>query len=306
MATTKTTWSLLQRLFRPLSTLLIATFLATVGITPAQASFSGTLLPDNSFSVGYTFTQAGVDQVCSGVLVSPNIIASAAHCTVDAKGNKSSNYIFAAPGTALDAPLNPAVRRPQVVKIFSSTGDIVFIQLDIPLANKGMIRVAKSSEVTALTSSSEVMGYGFGKVPETQMLYSPFVRRYPLIWNADHDESNTLLITSKIATACVGDSGGAITALLPSGEEILIAVMKGAASVVDGCATQVNGLYTMMATAVHPYLDLISEILETPITVPSPTSSAGPKKIKILCMKGKVKKYVYDIKPKCPRGYKKV
>jgi Trypsin len=306
MATIKTTWSLLPRQFKLLSALLVATFLATSGVTPAQASFGGTLLSDNSFSVGYTFTQAGVDQICSGVLVSPIIIASAAHCTVDAKGNKSSNYIFAAPGTALDAPLNPAVRRPQVVKIFSSTGDIVFLQLDIPLATKGMIRVATSAEVTALTTNSEVMGYGFGKVPETQMLYSPLVRRYPLMWNADHDESNTVLTTSKTATACVGDSGGAITARLPSGEEVLVAVMKGAASVVDGCATQVNGLYTMMVTAVHPYLDLITEILATPVTVPSPSASPVPKKTKILCMKGKVKKYVYAINPKCPKGYKKV
>jgi hypothetical protein len=295
----------LQRRFKRLSVLLIATFLASAGITPAQASLGGTLLPDNSFSVGYSFTQAGIDQVCSGVLVSPIIIASAAHCTIDAMGNKSTNYIFTPPGTALDAPLNPAVRRPQVVKIFSSTGDIVFIQLDIPLATKGMIRVATSSEVTALDHQSEVMGYGFGKVFETGDLYSAYVRRYPLMWSADHDATNTLLITSKTATACVGDSGGAITARLSSGEEVLVAVMKGAASVVDGCATPVNGVYTMMATAVHPYLNLISEILATPVTTPAPTTSPAPKKIKILCTKGKIKKYIYAVKPQCPKGYKK-
>jgi hypothetical protein len=266
----------------------------------------GTLVPDNSFSIGYTFSQAGVDQVCSGVLVSPIIIATAAHCTVDPDGNKSSNFIFAAPGVALDAPINPAVRKPSVAKIFSSTGDIVFIQLDIPLATRGMIRVANTEEVTALTHQSEVMGYGFGKVFETGDLYSPYVRRYPLIWNADHDANNTLVITSKTATACVGDSGGAITAILPSGEEVLVAVMKGAASVVNGCATPVNGLYTMMATAVHPYLDLIKGILATPVTTPTPTVSPAPKKSKILCVKGKIKKYVYAVNPKCPSGYKKV
>lgn len=305
MATTKTTWSSLQRQFKLTSALITAAAIAIAGIPPAQASMGGTLVPDNSFSIGYTFSQNGIDQVCSGVIVSPIIIATAAHCIVDPNGNKSSNFIFAAPGVALDAPINPAVRKPSVVKIFSSTGDIVFIQLDIPIATKGAIRVASTDEVTALTHQSEVMGYGFGKVFETGDHYSPYVRRYPLIWNADHDASNTLVITSKTATACVGDSGGAITAILPSGEEVLVAVMKGAASVVNGCATPVNGLYTMLATAVHPYLDLITEILATPVTTPTPTGSAAPKKTKILCVKGKSKKYVYAVKPQCPKGYKK-
>jgi len=38
---------------------------------------------------------------------------------------------------------------------------------------------------------------------------------------------------------------------------------------------------------------------------PSPSTSAAPKKITILCIKGKVTKKITAIKPKCPSGYKR-
>ena len=306
MATTKTTWSSLQRQFKLLSFFSILILVASNFLAPAQASMGGIQVPENTFSVGFTFSQLGVDEVCSGVLISPTIIVTASHCVYSQNGSKSTNFIFAPPQTELDAPINPETKKPTVVNIFSSTGDIAFIQLDIPLATKGFIRVANTEEVTALKEKLQVQGYGYGKVYETGKPYSSFVRRYPLIWNSDHDSKNTVMLTSESTTACVGDSGGAITAILPTGEEVLIAVMKGAASVVDGCATPVNGVYSMMATVVHPYLELISKVVATPVAQPTQTASPAPKKTKILCVKGKTKKYVYGGNPKCPKGYKKI
>ena len=88
--------------------------------------------------------------------------------------------------------------------------------------------------------------------------------------------------------------------MLPSGEEILLAVMSGAARVVDECGTVgPDGDYTMQATVVDTYMYLIKNV------VPSPAPTPTKKTIKINCYKGKVKKVVIGTNPKCPKGYVK-
>lgn len=281
-------------------------------MTPASASRGGTEVKSNTFSIGYTFSLGGIDQVCSGALLSGTILVTAAHCVMDSKGNKSSGYIFAPPGTAMDAPINPSISYPKIVRIYTVDGfvltesnakdDIAFIQVDKPFTTKGFIRVATADEIAAIADKSDINGYGFGDVYETGALYSNYARSYPLKWNGTSSSTNTFEITSPNATACSGDSGGPITAKLASGEEVLIAVMSGAAGVVNHCGTATNGIYTMRVTKVHPYMDLVAAAL----AVPTPTPSVKPvvKKYKITCVKGKVKKFVTGTAPKCPTGYK--
>ena len=93
------------------SVLLLALLLtfSSLNLTPASASRGGTEVRGNTFSIGYTFSLGGIDQVCSGALLSGTILVTAAHCVMDSKGNKSSGYIFAPPGTAMDAPINPSI-----------------------------------------------------------------------------------------------------------------------------------------------------------------------------------------------------
>ena len=312
MATTKITWSSSLRL-RKVHIFALSLAVSVLSLTaPAYASKGGTLAPDTSFSVGYTFQLGGVEQVCSGSLIAPTVIVTAAHCVVDEAGNKSSGYIFAAPGTALDAPIDPTLKHPSVIKVITVPGfvltaanekdDIAFLQLDIPLATKGFIRVATPEEVASLADKAQLHGYGFGDVFETDSPYSPFTRTYPVQWNSAKGSTNTVQITSANASACSGDSGGPITAKLPSGEEVLVAAMSGAAAVVNRCGTANNGIYTMRVTVVHPYLNLASEILKT--STPVATAKPTVKSYKITCVKGKVKKFVTGTKPKCPTGYK--
>ena len=113
-------------------------------------------------------------------------------------------------------------------------------------------------------------------------------------------------LSSDEATACVGDSGGPITTVLPSGEEILLAVMSGAARVVNDCGTvDSEGNYTMQASVVETYISLIKDAIATPTPTPKPTSTPTKKIIKINCYKGKIKKVVTGTNPKCPKGYVK-
>ena len=282
-------------------------------VSPARASRSGIERPSNTFTVGITFKSAGIERVCSGALIAPTVVVTAGHCVYDSKGNIGTDYYFTAPGIALDAAINPNVKPVKFLKAFSKSGfdvnapglpyDIAFIQLDSPLAKSGFIRVATATEVSKLADNEIAKGYGYGAVPELGMGYSIYPREYHIHWNAPKIfPASTIHLNSDSASACTGDSGGPITTVLPTGEEILLAVMSGAARVVEECGTQgIDGEYNMQATVVDTYLPLIKQLLSAATPSPTPTK----KIVSIKCYKGKTKKVVSGTNPKCPKGYVK-
>ena len=293
-----------------ISALLLAPLLATASVTPipAGASLGGQEVRGNTFAVGMTFKDVGVDSVCSGALIGPKLIVTAAHCVVGQDGSRNKGFIFTAPGTALDAAIDPRVTPPKIKKIYKpasytnssrSTGeDIAFIELDKVIAKKGFIRIATQAEIDALLQDQLVEGYGFGAIFETKTPYSRWPRKYRMNWRAVYDNGALkprLELTSDVAAACSGDSGGAITTRLESGEEVLLAVLSGASMVQDVCGQKgIDGLYRMLVTTINPYLFLVKPIF----------NPADPAPIlKITCWKGKVKRVVKGLDPKCPKGF---
>lgn len=284
-------------------------------VMPATASKGGVERPKNTFTVGITFKSDGIDRICSGALIAPTIIVTAGHCVYDKEGSIGTDYYFTKPGIALDEPINPTAKKVKILKVFSKPGfsvntpglpdDITFIQLDSPLATTGFIRVASHAEVATLKDDEIAKGYGFGAVFETGAKYAIYPREYHIHWERSKEVPPTMIrLNSDVATACVGDSGGPITTVLPSGEEILLAVMSGAARVVDDCGTvDSEGNYTMQASVVETYISLIKDVVVTP--TPKPTPTPTKKIIKITCYKGKIKKVVTGTNPKCPKGYVK-
>jgi secreted trypsin-like serine protease len=297
-------------------------FSAFISLPISHASRNGVEEPKNTFAVGITFkTTSGLSDLCSGALISPTFIVTAAHCVTDTSGNKYSDYIFSAPGVKLDDPINPA-SQPQILEVTVPDGyykeasaeqnDIAFIKLDRALANKGFIRIATDLEVAGLEENTILRGHGFGAVFETGATYSNVPREYILNWSKkDLGQLQTFQLSSATAVGCSGDSGGPITATLKSGEEVLIATLHGAAFVQNRCGTPApDGLFYMQVSLVGSFVSLVSADLQKSLILPTPsptvTSSptAKPKIYKITCAKGKTKKYISGTKPKCPTGYK--
>lgn len=320
MVTTRRTWFSSQRQSYSSLRRVLAGFLAAIclsgnsflAIPPTSASKNGTEIKNNNFAVGFTYLDAGVPSVCSGVLISPYVVVSARHCAQNDAGVAGTDYELTPPGTSLEAAVNPSVRLPKVSKVVipgpenyvpgSKGGDIAFFILDIPFEGAIALPVANNDQVLALNQASEIRGYGFGAVFETGASYSPRVRRYPLSWSGfvSATDSTVYELTDPVSSACRGDSGGPITQKLASGSEIIIGVLSGASDVQANCGTAgLDGLYRIRFTLIHPYLPLVSEYLT--LKPPSPTK----KIIKITCVKGSKKMIIKGVSPKCPKGYKK-
>lgn len=294
------TWYLSRHRFNAVF-LALSLLASSLVVSPATASRGGVEDPNNKFTVGFTFKDGPTPSVCSGILIAPKLIVTARHCVRSDSGVDGSDYLFTNPGAAIDGAPTPA----KVSRIAISDEDLAFIVLDSPLSGATYLRVADTATVESLPYLSPLFGHGYGAVFETSASYSSIVRKYSLDWRTsgkDANYKNTYELVSSTATACRGDSGGPITATLQNGEQVLLAVLSGAANVQNSCGTPgLDGLYRMRVTLVHPYLSLVPEYTGVPAAEPSPKPSK--KIVKITCVKGKVTKVVSGVKPKCPKGY---
>lgn len=286
------------------SALVFALILLTA--TAAQesvASRGGVEDPSNRFAVAITYKDNGFGQICSGVLIYPRVVATAAHCVTSHHGGALTEFTFTDPGVNIEDPVLPN----EVVEIIKSDRDLAFIVLKSSLRNGKYLEIADSGVVSSLPARSSLFGYGFGAVFEEFTLYSKIVRRYVIEWSSQVEvigSKNTYEVTSSRAVACVGDSGGPVTTVI-DGREILLGVMASAAGVTQQCGNPgEDGIFRMKMTLLHPYISLLPATATASEASPTPSTSPKLKTKRIVCVKGSKKRVVIGVNPKCPKGYR--
>lgn len=223
--------------------LITVSLIAWVSAPGAHASLgrviNGTPNPPHADAAVFL---SGPNSSCSGTLVRPNLIATAAHCFFDAGAQTSSatDWQVYAPGadTSTSAPatvrptallVDPAY--PTLPDSENTKADIAYLVLDGALATPAISRIATRDEVIQLAAQGAVLeqvGYG-QTVPRSVENASP--SSIPLGMTAPLDpftaKSTYASVTTNGTTGtCAGDSGSPYLGTL-AGELLLVGVLSG-------------------------------------------------------------------------------
>ena len=171
MVITRRTWSS-SPLRSNFLVALLSLSLLTLTLNPVSASRGGTEDPSNKFAIGITYRDNGQPQLCSGVLISLTVVATARHCVTSHHGGELTDYEFSNPGKSIEEPVTPN----SILKKSMINEDLAFIQLKNPLVGGEPIPTLSREKVLQLVKDYPISGYGFGAVFEEFKLYSDIVR----------------------------------------------------------------------------------------------------------------------------------
>lgn len=326
--------------FRILGIFVISISIFTAA-DPAQGIYGGTPAAGNPIVVGLLSDRFGTSAGCSGALVAPQIVMTAAHCLT----LPPQSLWIPEPGSDLR---DTSTRRIQADRYFIPSdfsasrfpyqNDFGIVVLKSSFPNITTLEIATLDEIKKwMNEEREVVhvGYGCTELVDSPpcKLTSPLPNR--LVTNLSRQipvQFNTLIpgtfSATKISvekTICGGDSGSPLVAEM-SGKFIYVGAQSSSNGA--GCTKTCNivcvatqGLPSanvLLVEEAKKYASLAGpsptpssspevKVMQTPIPTPTngQTISNNVKKVSITCVKGKLTKKVTAVNPKCPSGFKK-
>lgn len=218
-----------------------AALAATIVSSPASASVSRVIngTPNPALSQAAVLMESDTSS-CTGVLVLPNLLATAAHCFIETGSAVTSGpetWRFYLPGA--DAQTSPltGVRATQLLidPAYRNDGrtdarDLAFLVLDGALGTPVITRVAARNEVAALASRRATLEQvGYGQTVPRAVADAP-VSPIPIGMSAPIDEWDApegllSVRTSGTTGTCAGDSGSPWMSSV-QGELLLVGVLS--------------------------------------------------------------------------------
>ena len=293
----------------------------SINNSPSFAIYGGSTAIGNKVVVGLLSSEVATSSGCSGGLVAPRIVMTAAHCltsTVD-------NLWISEPGSDLR---DLSKKRIQAERIYIPEG---FTVAKFPYQNDFGIVVLKSAfenyETLELATKQQIqewmstevavlhLGYGCTALvdaPPCRVTSQTPNQLETTLTNVVPQQFATLapntFSVTKISvdkTICGGDSGGP---LLKRVNEKWIYIGAQSSSNGAGCTKSCN--MDCAATQGLPAANIsmvqaARELVASKSAISTPTVKPVVKEKTITCLKGKISRKASGINPKCPTGFKK-
>jgi hypothetical protein len=327
---------------RLIAFLSVISLFLSLPITPANAVWKGTTNFEDKRTVPILFHSGSV-YCASGFLYSPRIVFSVAH-NFFKENDLEKEHVTKRDAIWVGYPndtLTPGVRRVSVEKFFIPEGyksrtawtggdritrindfAVLVLKSPLPTDNKPVELLTPELHDQYIQSNEQINLTGYGTQLREQA-GQECVNRRPSSFQSTitgktispGNVSWTATLNTKVAPGmpnmCDGDSGAGHTKLL-SDKYIYLGAAGAGGFLNHNCAAYEPWLNEESITGADPvylFTDLIVQaekyVADNPYIEPKSKSAGFNNKITITCIKGKTKKKVTAIAPKCPAGYKK-
>ncbi len=223
-----------------LSSLIAASTLAPTSGNAIEGGYSSPSLI--GATVALLDSETKTSPYCSGMLLDENVIATAAHCVIDANGNVKNNIWVSPAG----ADLSTSPKLAPAAQVFSVAGwkntsssvsgdDIAFVITKSSLGKPIFSKILSPAEVKALYGQSVILsGYGRKAALQSASQKPLFLQQRAIDWILTGFTFGTYIhvVATDTETPCPGDSGGPIFKE-DAGKYYAVGVIAGG----NGCTT---------------------------------------------------------------------